>query len=337
MAYIGFNTLQKREETMSKIFGIILIILVLTAGCHFHMDLLGKEKIEEVTFEKSKAKEKILLIDIDGMIATTTNPSLLRTKDGNVISRVYYRLQKATEDPRIRAVIIRLDTPGGEVTTSDIIHNEILRFKAETEIPVVALMMGLATSGGYYIASACDHIIAHPSTITGSIGVISVFPNIESLFGKIGVEMNVITSGDMKDSGSPFREMKSEEKEVFQTIVDTFYQKFLQVVYEGRKEQISMEKLQKIADGRVYTAQQALEFKLIDEIGYIDSAIDKALALSDLSEAKIVGFTYYPKSKTNLYATQLQEFPTLGNEDLQEMLQTLKSGFYYLWIPQIGR
>jgi protease-4 len=322
---------------MKQIIGLTLIMLVLTAGCHFHMDLMGKEKIEEVTFVKSKAKEKILMIDIEGMIATTTNPGLFEKKDGNVISRVYYRLQKATEDPRIRAIIIRLDTPGGEVNASDIIHNEILRFKAETEIPVVALMMGLATSGGYYIASACDHIIAHPSTITGSIGVISIFPNIESLFGKIGVEMNVITSGEMKDSGSPFREMKSEEKEVFQTIVNTFYRKFLQVVYEGRDERVSMEKLEEIADGRVYTAQQALEFKLIDEIGYIDSAIDSALTLSDLSEANIVGFSYYPKSKTNIYASQLQEFPTLGNEDLQEMLQTMKSGFYYLWLPQIGR
>jgi len=322
---------------MNKILGIFLLTVMLTTGCHFHMDLLGKDKIEEVVLVKSKAKEKILLIDLEGMIATTTNPGLFEKKDGNIISRVYYRLQKASESPNIRAVILRLDTPGGEVTASDIIHNEIKRFKAETEIPVIALMMGLATSGGYYIASACDHIIAHPSTITGSIGVVSIFPNIEALFGKIGVEMNVITSGDMKDSGSPFREMKSEEKEVFQTIVDNFYQKFLQVVYAGRKEQISLEKLQKIADGRIYTAQQALEFNLIDEIGYIDAAIDKALASAELSEAQVVGYSYYPKSKTNLYATQLQELPALGNEDLQEMLQTLKSGFYYLWLPQIGR
>lgn len=322
---------------MSKILSLTLISVCFLASCHLHMDLLGKDKIEEVTLVKSRAREKILLIDLDGMIASTASPGLLGRKEGSLVSRIYYRLQKATEDPLIRAIILRVDTPGGEVTASDIIHNEILRFRGQTQIPVVALMMGLATSGGYYVASACDTIIAHPSTITGSIGVISVFPNIEDLFGKIGVEMNVITSGEMKDSGSPFREMRSEEKEVFQHIVDSFYNKFLQVVYEGRQEQIPMEKLEEIADGRVYTAPQALEFKLIDEIGYIDTAIEEALALADLPEARIVGFTYYPKNKTNLYATQLQEFPTLGNEDLQEMLQTLKSGFYYLWLPQLGR
>jgi protease-4 len=322
---------------MKQILVLVLITLLFTAGCHFHLDLLGKKKIEEVTLVKSGAREKILMIDLDGLIASTDNPGLLEKNDGNIISRVYLRLQKATEDPYVRAVILRVDTPGGEVTASDIIHNEILRFKAETQIPVVALMMGLATSGGYYIASASDHIIAHPSTITGSIGVISVFPNIEGLFGKIGVDMNVITSGNMKDSGSPFREMEEEEKEVFQNIVDTFYRKFLQVVYEGRQERISMKKLQEIADGRVYTAPQALELQLIDEIGYINTAIDKAKALAKLPAAKIVGYTYFPNSKTNLYATQLQELPTLGNEDLQEMLQTLQSGFYYLWLPQLGR
>ena len=174
---------------MKRIFGVLFITVIFTTGCHFHMDLLGKDKIEEVTLVKSRAREKILLIDLDGMIASTSNPGLLGKKEGSIVSRIYYRLQKADEDPSIRAIILRIDTPGGEVTASDIIHNEIQRFKARTQIPVVALMMGLATSGGYYVASACDFIIAHPSTITGSIGVISVFPNIEDLFGKIGVEM----------------------------------------------------------------------------------------------------------------------------------------------------
>lgn len=123
-------------------------------------------------------------------------------------------------------MILRLDTPGGEVTASDILYNEVLRFKKETGAPVVALMMGVTTSGGYYVASACDAIIAHPSTITGSIGVISIFPNLQELFQKIGVDFNIIKSGDKKDAGSTFRDLTEEDKnldKVFHSLKSGFY------------------------------------------------------------------------------------------------------------------
>jgi protease-4 len=322
---------------MKKI-GIWLILSpMIFSACspHFHLDFLGKERMEEVVLIKSRVKEKILLLDVSGLIGTSLNPGVLE-REGDILSKVFYRLKKASEDKMVKGVILRLDTPGGEVTASDILYHEILNYKKRTGTPVLALMMGLAASGGYYIASACDYIIAHPSTLTGSIGVISIFPNLEELFDKVGIQVQIIKSGELKDSGSAFREMTDKERDVFQEIVDEFYQKFLNAVFEARKDSLSLENLRNIADGRVYTASQAYESKLIDEIGYFDSALKKVLELADVQEANVIAYTYYPKRKTNIYATHLNGHNPFESKSLQEIVQSLKSGFYYLWHPQLN-
>jgi protease-4 len=318
---------------MKKI-SVILAAIVFTAVCspQFHLDFLGKSDIEEVVLIRSAAKEKILVIDVEGTISSLTGTSAL-AREGDLLSQVYFRLERASFDPLVRAIILRLETPGGEVTASDILYHEIVKFKEKTRRPVVGLMMSVAASGGYYIASACDTIIAHPSTITGSIGVISIFPSVESLFDKIGVRMNIIKSGRMKDEGSPFRSMTEDEKKSFQAIIDEYYQDFLDVILKGRKNALSPEELRLIADGRVYTARQALNLKLIDDIGYFDSALKKALSMAGLGEAKVVAYTYYPKTKTNIYAAGLKQTKVLET-GLETWLPTLKSGFYYLWLPE---
>lgn len=320
---------------MKKTWPLLTAALLLLAGCapHFHLDFLGKDEIQEITLLPSKAKEKILVIDVEGMIGSLGQGVLER--EGDVLSRVYYRLEKASQDPLVKGVILRLDTPGGDVTSSDILYHEIRRFKEKKRLPVVALMMGVAASGGYYVASACDHIVAHPSTITGSIGVISVFPNIEGLFDKVGVKTTVVKSGGMKDAGSPFRDMSPEEKQIFQGIIDEFYENFLRVVLERRKDALPLEELRKIADGRVYTATQALKTKLIDEIGYFDDALTKILSLALLREANVIAYTYYPKRQTNLYAATLGKQTLSDEKRLEDLLPTLKCGFYYLWLPQL--
>ena len=317
---------------------LIVSLIIWISGCatHFHLDFMGKETLQEVILIKSPAKEKILILDVSGIISTSLNQGLF-SRESDILSKVYYRLEKASEDKRVKAVILRLDTPGGEVTASDIIYNEVLKFKEKTDVPVVGLMMGVAASGGYYIASACDFIIAHPSTITGSIGVISIFPNLEELFSKIGVRVNIIKSGEMKDSGSFFRDMTEEEKKVFQGVVDELYLNFLAVVHQRRKDSFSLNELKKIADGRIYTASQAHKLQLIDEIGYFDTALKKALSLSSLKEANVVAYTYYPTRKTNIYATNLETPSLFESRSVEDLFRSLKSGFYYLWLPQISR
>ncbi len=321
---------------MKKIGIWLALWFFLLSSCatHIHLDFLGEDKIEEVTLIKSREKAKILLLDISGLIGVGSRSNIFE-READVISQVYNRLKKASEDPLIKGVILRLDTPGGEVTASDIIFHEIQNFKNRTGVPVLALMMSMTASGGYYIASACDYLIAHPSSLTGSIGVISLFPNLDGLLGKIGVQVQVIKSGKMKDSGSAFREMTEEERKIFQNIVDEYYQNFLKVVYENRKDFLTLDDLKKMADGRILTASQALEARLIDEIGYFDAALEWMLEFSSLREANVVTYTYYPKQKTNIYATQLKSVFPLEGTSVQEMIQSLKSGFYYLWHPQL--
>ncbi len=300
---------------------------------HIHLDVLGQEKLEEIVLLPGPAKDKVLMIDVEGMISSTVDDGLL-SREKNAVSRVFERLERAGRDPLVKAVILRLDTPGGEVTASDVIYHEILRFRERTGKPVVGLMMAVAASGGYYIASACDVIMAHPSTLTGSIGVISVFPSLESLMGKVGVKVNIIKSGAAKDSGSPFRDMTEEERALFQGIIDEYYETFLGVVARGRKDRIPADELRKLADGRVYTAQQALKLGLIDAVGYFDDAFRKARELSSLTSARLVSYTYYPKVKTNIYAGRLGDFSPLEAKFLESTVAALKTGFYYLWLPQ---
>jgi len=317
---------------MKKLVSLSVVLILLFSSCTVKFDLLGEKDIKEAVLLDSKAKDKILIVDVSGILGTTLRYGLLE-REGDILSQVYYRLRLAAEDPLVRGIILRVDTPGGEVTASDILYNEILKFKDTAKKPVVTLMMGIAASGGYYVASASDYIIAHPSTITGSIGVISIFPNLKELLSKIGVEMNVIKSGKLKDSGSSFRDMTEEEKALFQSIIDELYQKFLDVVLCGRGTAISLDELKALADGRIYTAQQAHKLKLIDEIGYFDTALEKVKTFAKVREAKVITYTYYPKKKTNLYA-QSQAPQVFEGDGLKEVFKSLKSGFYYLWLPQ---
>ena len=315
-------------------FLLLAASAVLTAcSPQIHIDLLGTEELQEVVLLPGPARDKVLMIDVEGLISSAADAGPF-SREKNAVSRVFERLQKAAADASVRAVILRLDTPGGEVTASDIIYHEVLRFKERTGKPVVGLMMGVAASGGYYIASACDVIMAHPTTLTGSIGVISIFPNVESLMTKVGVKVNVVKSGAAKDSGSPFREMTEEERGVFQGIIDGYYEDFLEAVSRNRKERIAPAELRRIADGRLYTAPQALDLKLIDTIGYFDDAFRKALSLVPLREARLVAYTYYPKSKTNIYAARLGELAPPEAKMLESYLGALRTGFYYLWLPQ---
>ncbi len=324
---------------MKKVLVLALAVLASLAGCspHIHLDVLGTSELQEVVLLPSEAKDKVLLVDVSGLISTTVEAGLL-AREKDLVSQVYTRLERAARDPLVRAVILRLDTPGGEVTASDIIYHEVLRFKERTRRPVVGLMMATTASGGYYIAMACDHLLAHPSSLTGSIGVISIFPEVHGLLGMFGVRVNVIKSRDLKDAGGPFREMTDEERRVFQGIIDEYYGTFLDVVLKGRRDALTKDELRTLADGRVFTARQALERKLIDEVGYFEDAFRKAKSLASLREARLVGYTHYPKTRSNIYAAAPGAgTPLIPSEKtaLDAFLASLKSGFYYLWLPEL--
>jgi protease-4 len=319
---------------MKKKWPVVVGLILAAAGCTVRLDFLGEDRMQEVILLKSPAKEKILVVDIDGPIGLEGRSGLLQ-REGDVLSQVYARLQRAAGDRLVRGVILRLDTPGGDATVSDILYHEILNFRKKTNLPVVALMMGMAASGGYYVASACDIMMAHPSSVTGSIGVISIYPDMEGLLSKVGVTMQVIKSGDLKDAGSPFRNLDEREQRLFQEIIDELYERFLSVVQESRKEALTLEEIRNLADGRVYTAAQALKLKLIDEIGYFDDALARVLTMANIPAAKVIAYSYYPKRQNNLYAAKLDNPSLFEQKGLADVLPTLRSGFFYLWLPQM--
>ena len=178
----------------------------------------------------------------------------------------YYRDAK-----NIRGIILRIDSPGGGVAPSQEIYDAVLKVKGSQK-KIFASMGSVAASGGYYIASAADTIFANPGTLTGSIGVIMAFSNVEELISKVGIRPEVIKSGEFKDAGSPVKPLSKEDRELLQRVVDDVQEQFVEAVAEGR--QMPPEEVKKVADGRVFTGRQALELKMVDRLGGLQDSID---------------------------------------------------------------
>jgi protease-4 len=181
-------------------------------------------------------------------------------------------LKRKQDDTDMKAVVIRIDSPGGAVGTSQEILDGIRRL-AEDKV-VVCAMGNLAASGGLLVAMGCDRIVAEPGTITGSIGVISMFPNVKGLMERLDVKMNTVTAGRLKDAGSPFRDFTADDRAYWQALADRIHQQFIEAVAEGRD--LPPEEVRKFADGRVFTGEQALEMKIVDQLGGFQDAVDLA-------------------------------------------------------------
>jgi protease-4 len=283
---------------------------------------LLEEKIE------GRGRNKILIVNISGVITNKQERSLLNEKQTpSVVARLKEELDKAAKDKHIKAVILKINSPGGTVTASDIIYQEIKKFKQKKKVPVVACLMDVATSGAYYIANASDMIIAHPTTITGSIGVIVMKLNLKGFMDKLGVKEESIASGDKKDTLSPFRSMTEEENKIMQAVIDSMYQKFLTAVAAGRKE-LSVDTLLPLADGRIFTAEQALSHKMIDLIGYLEGAVSEAKKMAGITDARIVSYRRSGEYKNNIYSQATINIFSLGDNS---PFETLPVQFMYLW------
>lgn len=196
-------------------------------------------------------------------------------------------LKKFGDSPSVKAIVLRIDSPGGGVVPSQEIHDAVLRVRNKQNKAVVASMGTVAASGGYYIAAASDRIIANPGTLTGSIGVIMELANLEGLLKKIGVENVVVKSGRHKDIGSPFRKMSDEDRRILQSVMDDVHTQFIEAVAEGRSLEVS--DVRPLADGRIFTGRQAKDIKLVDELGDLDDAIKLAAELGGIEgEPKVV-------------------------------------------------
>jgi len=322
---------------MSK-FHRFLVSLALLGGTCVHYGCITVNLIEppgpvqEVQLSGA-GDAKVLLLDLSGVISSQDKDGLI--SQPNMLATFKEELTRASKDDTIKAVVVRINSPGGTVNASDILYHELKQFKVKRKVPVIASMMDVAASGGYYLAMASDAILVHPSTVTGSIGVIMLTVNAKGLLEKVGVEANAITSGPRKDMGSPFRVMTDEEKAIFQGVIDSFYQRFLTVVQEGRP-QLSADQLKKLADGRIYTGEQAKAAGLVDEIGYLDEAIELAKKKAGLSEARVVTYRRRGEYQNNIYSRLVAPSTGLSSLAGMDLLSLVRGGspqFMYLWMP----
>ena len=318
-----------------KMTAIALILAILVVGCAPSIRLTSDatDPLEEFTLE-GKGRKKILVIPIRGIITDRPGTGLLRTRP-SMVQEVVAHLKKAEKDPAIRAVVLKINTPGGTATASDILYKELMAYKATSGAKVVAAMMDLATSGGYYLALGADRIMAHPTTVTGSVGVIFMRPKVIELMDKIGVGVEMNTSGRHKDMGSPFRDTTEEEEVIFQGVTDGLARRFTGLVAERRG--LSAEAMARVSTARIYLAEEALDTGLIDRIGYLEDAVKEARKLAGLSEteSRLVVYRRSTFPDDNLYnpstmATESRP-PALVHMGMEGLLPTLSPGFYYLW------
>ncbi len=252
-----------------------VFILIVFVGVFFFAYLTGGDSKVLSLF----AGDGIAVLQIEGAIDDSRD--------------VMSELKRFKEAPWIKAVVVRIDSPGGAVAPTQEIFEEIQKTKKNK--PLIASMGGMATSGGYYIASACDKIVANPGTLTGSIGVIMQLSNVEELMKKIGVKGYNIKSGANKDIGSPFQPLSPEGREILQSLVDDVHSQFISAVAKGRG--LDQALVKKLADGRVYSGAQAKELGLIDQFGTLDDAIDLAAKRVGLEPNPAVYYSRMPQER----------------------------------------
>ncbi|CCO22994.1 signal peptide peptidase SppA [Maridesulfovibrio hydrothermalis] len=319
---------------MKKTFLFIFILsTVLICGCQPKMNLFpdGTDPLLEKTLQ-GEGSDKVLVISISGTISDQAKKGLFGAAP-SLVQEVTSRLKLAEKDDQIKGLVLKINSPGGTVTASDILYNEIMRFKKKTGASVVVSMMDLAASGGYYVSLAADRIMAHPTSLTGSVGVIFVRPKVGGLLDKIGVSVEVSKSGRNKDMGFPFKADTNEQKKIINSIVGDYAARFHGLVRKHRS--ISESDLEKVFTAQIYSAAGAEKAGLIDGVGYLPDAVDMVCELAGIPEnSKVI--TYKRKSYPNdtLYnsASSQVASPAVINIDTGNLLPP-SAGFYYLWLP----
>lgn len=302
---------------------------LLVTPVNVRRELVEKELSRDAFF----ASDKIAIIDVSGVLMNAPSTQLFGEGE-HAVALFLEKLDKARRDPSVKGVLLRINSPGGSVVASELMHDELRHFK-KTGKPVIAVIMDVGASGGYYVACASDEIIAHPSSIVGSIGVIMQMFEIAGTLEKLGASATAITSGRFKDTGSPFRPMRPGERAIFQNIVDDMYERFLAVVQSGRP-QLDEEAVRTLADGRVFTGTQALELGLIDRIATLRESLQILRERAGLRAVRVVTYARPLGYRPNYYAmTPDRTTPTVNmvNLDVRGLFHETAPRFMYLWHP----
>jgi protease-4 len=317
----------------SRYLTIIILLIALTAcsGPQVRLFREAPEPLKEFTLE-GVGKDKILLIPVTGLISDMPKKGVLRTSP-SLVEQIVLQLNKAEKDKQIKAVLLKINSPGGTITASDLLYHEIMSFKEKTGAKIIISMMDIAASGAYYMSLPADKIMAHPTSVTGSVGVIFLQPRVTGLMDKLGLGVDVKKFGKNKDMGSPFRESSEEEQKLLQKAVNDFGERFIRLVQKHRK--LDQRALTEIASARIFLADDALKLGLVDNIGYLSDAVKESKKLANVSDdARVIVYrrTEFPEDNYYNVAGVASEDVAISaiNIDLLEPF-SLKTGFYYLW------
>lgn len=267
-----------------------LILVLFFISVVMGLIIIFRSSMEKESSSQKYIKDKIAVVELVGEIYFRDSTSSFIKKD------VEYYVTKLTnlfKRKDVKGIVLKINSPGGSVAAVQRLYHQIIKLKSQYNKPVVCYVSELCASGGYYVASACDKIVSCEGGVIGSVGVLLQVGNISGLLKKIGVNIEVIKSSKYKDVGSMFREMLPEERQMFESLVNTAYEQFISAIIEGRK--LSREEVMKFADGRVFIAPQAVELKMIDGIGDEEDAIEEVKKL-----AKIKGSVEILKEKPSL-------------------------------------
>ncbi len=326
----------------------VLLVIAVAAGCRGPLQAVTQSRVtmfsspvedrgplveKDVVPDEGEPYQKIAIVDVDGLLVNSGLIGLGSVGE-NPVALFREKLDAVASDRCYRAVVLRINSPGGGVTASDIMRHDLLAFRERTGVPVVACLMDLATGGAYYLATAADHIMAHPTTVTGGMGVILNLYNLKDTMAYFNVEAVPIKSGRFTDLGSPVEPMPEEGRAILQQVADEFHARFRQVVRQSRPQHDASR--QEDFDGRVFTASQALERRLIDSIGYLDDALATARELGRSPSARAVLLRRAHEPARSPYATT-PNAPVQGGlfpMSIPGLDRSQLPTFLYLWQPE---
>ncbi len=280
-------------------------------------------------YVSGEGPDRIAVVPVEGEIASADD-TIGGTQPTTSPEGLADALRQAGQDASVVAVVLEINSPGGGVTASDEMHQSVLDFKENTGKPVVVSMGDVAASGGYYVSTAADRIVANETTLTGSLGVIFELTNFSEATDKYGIKQVVVKSGKYKDMGNAFREMTPQEREIIQSIVDESYSQFVDVISEGRH--IPKGRVREIADGRVYSGSQAKELGLVDSFGGLDEAAATAGKLARTRDTIVVRYVQEPTLTDTLLARLAPQEPQ-AEQVMDAAGLNLEPKPYYLYRP----
>ncbi len=295
----------------------------------------GDQRLKETVVQADPGwySEKVALVDVDGVLLNR-RAGLFFGPAENPVSLLVEKLEKAERDRCVKAVVLRINSPGGTVQASEVIHEAVQRFRKDSAKPVIACITDVGASGAYYVACGADRIVCQPSSITGSIGVVVQTISLTGTMKLLGISAEAITSGDMKTMGSPLKTLTDKERKVFQAMVDEFYDRFVEVVAAGRRG-LTKDRVRALADGRVYTGRQAMKLGLVDRLGTLKDAVAEAKKAAGLKRAKVVMYHRPMGYRANVYSALAAPMPALQinllNLQAGELLFLRRPVFLYLW------